>query len=52
MSSFGLAAWPGFRALGRGLDTIPTPMPEPMPVYTNRIQCVECGRVSEEDERG
>jgi hypothetical protein len=25
---------------------------EPTPVYTNRLQCVECGRVSREDERG
>lgn len=25
---------------------------EPMPVYTKRLQCVECGRVSEENERG
>lgn len=23
-----------------------------MPVYTKRLQCVECGRVSEENERG
>jgi hypothetical protein len=27
-------------------------MREPTPVYTNRLQCVECGRVSREDERG
>jgi hypothetical protein len=27
-------------------------MPEPAPVYTNRLQCVECGRVSRENERG
>jgi hypothetical protein len=25
---------------------------EPTPVYTNRLQCVECGRVSRENERG
>ena len=25
---------------------------EPTPVYTARIQCVECGRVSRENERG
>jgi hypothetical protein len=25
---------------------------EPTPVYTNRLQCVECGRVSREAERG
>ena len=25
---------------------------EPAPVYTNRLQCVECGRVSRENERG
>jgi integrase len=25
---------------------------EPTPVYTNRLKCVECGRVSREDERG
>ena len=27
-------------------------MREPAPVYTNRLQCVECGRVSQDDERG
>jgi hypothetical protein len=27
-------------------------VPERTPVYTNRLQCVECGRVSREDERG
>ena len=27
-------------------------MREPVPVYTNRLQCIECGRVSREDERG
>jgi hypothetical protein len=27
-------------------------MREPKPVDTNRLQCVECGRVSQEDERG
>ena len=27
-------------------------MREPTPVYTNRLQCVECGRVSGENERG
>jgi hypothetical protein len=27
-------------------------MREPTPVYTNRLQCVECGRVSRENERG
>jgi hypothetical protein len=26
--------------------------PERTPVYTNRLQCVECGRVSRENERG
>jgi hypothetical protein len=25
---------------------------ERAPVYTNRLQCVECGRVSRESERG
>jgi hypothetical protein len=25
---------------------------EPRPVYTNRLQCVDCGRVSRENERG
>ena len=25
---------------------------EPTPVYTNRLQCVECGRASRENERG
>ena len=29
-----------------------TAMREPAPVYTNRLQCVECGRVSRENERG
>jgi uncharacterized protein YlaI len=27
-------------------------MREPTPVYTNRLQCAECDRVSREDERG
>jgi hypothetical protein len=27
-------------------------MREPPPVFTNHLQCVECGRVSLEDERG
>jgi hypothetical protein len=27
-------------------------MREPAPVYTNRLQCVGCGRVSRENERG
>ena len=27
-------------------------MREPTPVYTNRLQCEECGRVSRESERG
>ena len=27
-------------------------MREPTPVYTKRLQCVECGRVSKENERG
>jgi uncharacterized protein YlaI len=27
-------------------------MLEPTPVYTNRLQCVECRRVSHENERG
>jgi Zn finger protein HypA/HybF involved in hydrogenase expression len=27
-------------------------MREPTPVYTNRLQCAECGRVSRDDERG
>jgi hypothetical protein len=27
-------------------------MREATPVYTNRLQCVECGRVSRENERG
>lgn len=27
-------------------------MRERAPVYTNRLQCVECGRVSRENERG
>jgi hypothetical protein len=27
-------------------------MHEPTPVSTNRLQCVECGRVSHENERG
>jgi hypothetical protein len=27
-------------------------MREPTPVYTNRLQCVECGRDSRENERG
>ncbi len=27
-------------------------MREPTPVYTNRLQCVECGRVSRENEHG
>jgi hypothetical protein len=27
-------------------------MREPTPVYTNRLECVECGRVSREGERG
>jgi len=27
-------------------------MRESTPVYTNRLQCVECGRVSREGERG
>jgi hypothetical protein len=27
-------------------------MREPTPVYTNRLQCAECGRVSRENERG
>lgn len=26
--------------------------PEPTPIYANRLRCVECGRVSQEDERG
>jgi hypothetical protein len=26
--------------------------PERTPVYTNRLQCVECGRVSPENEGG
>jgi hypothetical protein len=30
---------------------VPMP-PERTPVYTNRLQCVECGRVSRENERG
>jgi hypothetical protein len=25
---------------------------EPTPVYTNRLECVECRRVSRESERG
>jgi hypothetical protein len=25
---------------------------EPTPVYTNRLQCCECGRVSPDNERG
>jgi endogenous inhibitor of DNA gyrase (YacG/DUF329 family) len=25
---------------------------DPTSVYTNRVQCVECGRVSRENERG
>jgi hypothetical protein len=25
---------------------------EPTPVFTNRLQCIECGRVSRENERG
>jgi hypothetical protein len=25
---------------------------EPTPVYMNRLQCVECGRVSDDEERG
>jgi hypothetical protein len=28
------------------------PALERTPVYTNRLQCVECGRVSQENERG
>jgi hypothetical protein len=32
--------------------TVLVEMREPTPVYTNRLQCVECGRVSREDERG
>jgi hypothetical protein len=27
-------------------------MSKPTPVYTNRLQCAECGRVSREDGRG
>jgi hypothetical protein len=27
-------------------------MLEPTPVYTNRLRCVECGRISPEHERG
>ena len=27
-------------------------MREPTPFYTNRLQCVECGRVAQENERG
>jgi len=27
-------------------------MREPVPAYVNRLQCVECGRVSPENERG
>jgi hypothetical protein len=27
-------------------------MSKPTPVYTNRLQCVECGRVSRENESG
>jgi hypothetical protein len=27
-------------------------MREPRPVYTNRLQCAECGRVSRENEHG
>lgn len=27
-------------------------MREPAPVFTNRLQCEECGRVSRENERG
>jgi hypothetical protein len=27
-------------------------MREPVPAYMNRLQCVECGRVSPENERG
>jgi hypothetical protein len=27
-------------------------MREPVPVCTNRLQCVECGYVSRENERG
>ena len=27
-------------------------MHEPAPAYTNRLRCVECGRVSRENERG
>ena len=30
---------------------VPMP-PERTPVYTNRLQCVECSCVSREDERG
>ena len=26
--------------------------PEPTQFFMNRLQCVECGRVSREDERG
>jgi len=25
---------------------------EPTPAYMNRLQCVECGRVSDDNERG
>jgi hypothetical protein len=34
------------------VGTIYGAMREPMPVYTNRLQCVECGRVSRENEHG
>jgi hypothetical protein len=41
------------RAFGHGSGTILGRMREPPPpVFTNRLQCVECGRVSLEDERG
>jgi hypothetical protein len=34
------------------VGTIYGAMREPTPTYANRLQCVECGRVSRENERG
>jgi hypothetical protein len=43
---------PGSETFGHGLGTIRGVHERPTPVYTNRLQCVECGRVSRENKRG
>jgi hypothetical protein len=34
------------------IDALKSQLVERTPVYTNRLQCVECGRVSRENKRG